>query len=193
MVMRISSIQAFNNGVSSLGRNYSNLIRTQEQISSGNRILTPADDPVASVRLLQLEQQQAVLGPYKENLTAAKNSLTQEETTITSVVNVLKRIRELAVQAGARVETIPCDETGAVCPLALRILAGKHSASACNARPCSVRRSSTTRSSSLRRVRVMKPSASSRFSSGVSEPGSVSRRALISPTGTRTPAPLDFS
>ncbi|MGG5873057.1 flagellar hook-associated protein 3 [Pseudomonas peli] len=100
MVMRISSIQAFNNGVSGLGRNYSNLIRTQEQISSGNRILTPADDPVASVRLLQLEQQQAVLGQYKENLTAAKNSLTQEETTIKSVVNVLQRIRELAVQAG---------------------------------------------------------------------------------------------
>lgn len=100
MVMRISSIQAFNNGVNGLGRNYSNVIRTQEQISSGNRILTPADDPVASVRLLQLEQQQAVLGQYKENLTAAKNSLTQEETTITSVVNVLQRIRELAVQAG---------------------------------------------------------------------------------------------
>lgn len=100
MVMRISSIQAFNNGVSGLGRNYSNVIRTQEQISSGNRILTPADDPVASVRLLQLEQQQAILGQYKENLTAAKNSLTQEETTITSVVNVLQRIRELAVQAG---------------------------------------------------------------------------------------------
>lgn len=100
MVMRISSIQAFNNGVSGLGRNYSNVIRTQEQIASGNRILTPADDPVASVRLLQLEQQQAILGQYKENLTAAKNSLTQEETTITSVINVLQRVRELAVQAG---------------------------------------------------------------------------------------------
>lgn len=100
MVMRISSIQAFNNGVNGIGRNYSNVIRTQEQISSGNRILTPADDPVASVRLLQLEQQQAVLGQYKDNLTAAKNSLTQEETTLNSVNTVLQRIRELAVQAG---------------------------------------------------------------------------------------------
>lgn len=100
MVMRISSIQAFNNGVSGLGRNYANLIRTQEQISSGNRILTPADDPVASVRLLQLEQQQAVLGQYKDNLTAAKNSLTQEETTLDSVNTVLQRVRELAVRAG---------------------------------------------------------------------------------------------
>lgn len=100
MVMRISSIQAFNNGVGGLGRNYSSLIRTQEQISSGNRILTPADDPVASVRLLQLEQQQAVLGQYKENLIAANNSLTQEETTISSMINVLQRTRELTVSAG---------------------------------------------------------------------------------------------
>ncbi|HWV08976.1 MAG TPA: flagellar hook-associated protein FlgL, partial [Pseudomonas sp.] len=98
--MRISSVQAFNNGVGGLGRNYSNLIRTQEQISSGNRILTPADDPVASVRLLQLEQQQAMLGQYKSNLTAAKNSLTQEETTLNSVTGVLQRVRELAVRAG---------------------------------------------------------------------------------------------
>ncbi|VXC31763.1 Flagellar hook-associated protein 3 FlgL [Pseudomonas sp. 8Z] len=100
MVTRISSIQAFNNGVTGLGRNYSDLIRTQEQISSGNRILTPADDPVASVRLLQLEQQQSVLSQYNDNLTAAKNSLSQEETTLNSVNTVLDRVRELAVQAG---------------------------------------------------------------------------------------------
>ena len=68
MVMRISSVQSFNNGVSGLQRNYANVTRTQEQISSGNRILTPADDPVASVRLLQLEQQQAVLA-YTDAMT----------------------------------------------------------------------------------------------------------------------------
>jgi len=98
--MRISTIQAFNNGVTGIQRNYSNATRTQEQISTGNRILTPADDPVASVRLLQLEQQQNVLSQYDSNLTAAKNSLTQEEVTLNSVNTVLQRVRELAVQAG---------------------------------------------------------------------------------------------
>ncbi len=98
--MRISTLQAFNNGVAGLQRNYANATRTQEQISTGNRILTPADDPVASVRLLQLEQQQNVLGQYKSNLTAAKNSLTQEEATLNSVNTVLHRVRELALQAG---------------------------------------------------------------------------------------------
>lgn len=98
--MRISTLQAFNNGVTGLQRNYANITRTQEQISSGNRILTPADDPVASVRLMQLEQQKAVLDQYGENLTAAKNSLTQEEVSLNSVNTVLQRVRELTVQAG---------------------------------------------------------------------------------------------
>ena len=98
--MRISTIQAFNNGVAGIQRNYANATRTQEQISTGNRILTPADDPVASVRLLQLEQQQNVLTQHKDNLTAAQNSLTQEEVTLNSVNTILQRVRELAVQAG---------------------------------------------------------------------------------------------
>lgn len=98
--MRISSLQAFNNGVQGLQRNYANITRTQEQISTGNRILTPADDPVASVRLLQLEQQQNVLSQYADNLTAATNSLTQEESTLNAVNNILQRVRELAVQSG---------------------------------------------------------------------------------------------
>jgi flagellar hook-associated protein 3 FlgL len=98
--MRISTIQAFNNGVNGIQRNYANATRTQEQISTGNRILTPSDDPVASVRLQQLEQQQTVLGQYNANLTAAKNSLSQEEVTLNSVNTILQRVRELTVSAG---------------------------------------------------------------------------------------------
>lgn len=98
--MRISSLQAFQNGVQGLQRNYAAAIRTQEQISSGNRILTPADDPVASVRLMQLEQQQNMLGQFKANLTAANNSLVQEESTLNSVNTIMQRVRELAAEAG---------------------------------------------------------------------------------------------
>jgi flagellar hook-associated protein 3 FlgL len=47
-----------------------------------------------------LEQQQSVLGQYNANLTAAKNSLTQEEVTLNSANTILQRVRELAVQAG---------------------------------------------------------------------------------------------
>ena len=98
--MRISSLQAFQNGIQGIQRNYAAAIRTNEQISSGNRILTPADDPVAAVRLMQLEQQQNMLGQYKNNLTAANNSLAQEESTLNSVNTIMQRVRELAGEAG---------------------------------------------------------------------------------------------
>lgn len=98
--MRISSQQAFNTGVQGIQRNYAQAIRTQEQISSGNRILTPADDPVASVRLMQLEQQQNMLTQYENNLTAATNSLVQEESSLNSVNTIMQRVRDIAVEAG---------------------------------------------------------------------------------------------
>lgn len=98
--MRISSQQAFNLGVSGIQKNYSEMIRTQQQVSSGNRILTPADDPVASVRLMQLEQQQSMLTQYKDNLVAAENSLVQEESTLDAVNTIMQRVRVLAEEAG---------------------------------------------------------------------------------------------
>lgn len=98
--MRISSQQAFNLGVKGIQNNYAELIRTQQQISTGNRILTPADDPVASVRLMQLEQQQNMLGQYKDNLVAANNSLVQEESVLNSVNDIMQRVRQLAQEAG---------------------------------------------------------------------------------------------
>lgn len=99
--MRISTIQAYNNSVGGLQKNYGSVTRTQEQISTGKRILTPADDPVASVRLLQLSQEQSLNDQYKSNITAAKNSLTSEESILSSVGNVIQRIREIAVEAGS--------------------------------------------------------------------------------------------
>ena len=98
--MRISTIQAFNTGVRGIQDNYSAAIRTQEQISSRKRMLSPADDPVASVRLLQLDQQASKLSQYKDNLTAATNSLTQQEAVLNSVNNLLQRVREVALRAG---------------------------------------------------------------------------------------------
>lgn len=98
--MRISTIQQFNSGVRGIQDNYSNATRTQEQVSSGKRILTPADDPVATVRLLQLSQESNRLEQFSTNMTAANNSLTQEEAILNSVNNVLQRVREIAIEAG---------------------------------------------------------------------------------------------
>ncbi|MFA5679378.1 MAG: flagellar hook-associated protein FlgL [Pseudomonas sp.] len=98
--MRISTIQVFNTGVRGIQDNYAAAVRTQEQVSSGKRILSPADDPVASVRLLQLEQEASKLSQYKDNMTAAKNGLTQQEAVLNSVNNLLQMVRETALESG---------------------------------------------------------------------------------------------
>ena len=98
--MRISTIQQFNAGVRGIQDNYANASRTQEEISARKRILSPADDPVATVRLLQLSQESNKLDQYSNNMTAANNSLAQEEAVLNSVNYSLQRVREITLEAG---------------------------------------------------------------------------------------------
>lgn len=98
--MRLSTSQMFNASISHHQKGYASLIKTQQQITSGHRIQTPADDPVGSARLLQLEQQAGLLSQYKSNLTDATNSLAQEESILESMIKIADRARVLAAQAG---------------------------------------------------------------------------------------------
>lgn len=98
--MRISTMQQFNTGVRSILNNQESTTRTQEQISTGRRVLTPADDPIASTRILQLQQDISLRAQYQENVTAARNRLNLEEAILGSVTDNIQRVRELTVQAG---------------------------------------------------------------------------------------------
>lgn len=72
--------------------------KTQLQISSGRRILTPADDPVGASRVLALSQSVSVTEQFQSNINAAESKLRLEETALGSVTNALQRVRELALQ-----------------------------------------------------------------------------------------------
>jgi len=98
--MRLSTNQVFTSHVSSYNKGYAELAKTHQQLTTGVRIQTPADDPVGSARLLQLEQQSNLLGQYKANITDATNSLTQEESILQSMIKVSQRARDLAGLAG---------------------------------------------------------------------------------------------
>jgi flagellar hook-associated protein 3 FlgL len=98
--MRISTPQIFSSNIDGYQRGYASIAKTQQQISSGVRIQTPADDPVGSARLLQLQQQQALLTQYSGNMTTATNSLNQEQSGLDSINTALQRARELTLQAG---------------------------------------------------------------------------------------------
>lgn len=98
--MRVSSGMIYDAGVLGMNRQSASLLNLQQQISSGRRILTPSDDPVAAARALEVQQSGDVVAQFKQNLGAATSSLGMEETQLSSATDLLGRVRELTVQAG---------------------------------------------------------------------------------------------
>ena len=97
--MRISTAQIYTQGVRSFGVQQTKLATLQEQISTGVRINKPSDDPVASARILELEQTVKLNEQFQRNINLAENRLYLEETALTSVENIMQRVRELTLQA----------------------------------------------------------------------------------------------
>lgn len=98
--MRISSLQIFNIARDSMARVNEDMVKTQEQMSTGKRVLTPADDPVASTKILQLTDELASIDQYLKNIDIAENNLNLEESIMNNVVGVVQRMQEIAVAAG---------------------------------------------------------------------------------------------
>ena len=98
--MRISSMQIFNIANKSMADANQAIAKTQEQISSGKRVITAADDPVAATKIMQLTDELASLDQYNKNIDIAQNNLVLEESVLSNINNLVTRIQELAVQAG---------------------------------------------------------------------------------------------
>ncbi len=98
--MRISSIQIFNIANNSMADANEAIIKTQEQLSSGQRVITPADDPVAATKIMQLNEELSSISQYRDNMNIAENNLVLEESALNGVNNLILRIQEIAVQAG---------------------------------------------------------------------------------------------
>ncbi len=97
--MRVSTFATYTNGLSAMQRLQAALDQTQRQISSGRRILTPSDDPLAASRAIEIRESIGRLEQFDRNANVATNRLAQEESSLGSVNNVLQRVRELALQA----------------------------------------------------------------------------------------------
>jgi len=96
--MRISTSLLYQRGVNAIESQQVKLSKTEQQLATGERLLSPADDPFASTRIVALEEEQSLLDQYNRNSDYALTRLEQEETALTSAINALQRLRELAVQ-----------------------------------------------------------------------------------------------
>lgn len=98
--MRISSSTIFDSNVAGMDQQQSLMIKTQQQLATGRRILTAADDPAAAARALDISQSDATNTQYTTNRNAAQNTLSLSESALQSVTNLLHAVRTSAVQAG---------------------------------------------------------------------------------------------
>lgn len=98
--MRISTSMIFDAGVSSMNKQSASLLHIQQQIASGRRILTPADDPVGAARVLEVTQSRDILTQYTTNQDSAMSALGLAEGQLESATEILQRVRELTIQAG---------------------------------------------------------------------------------------------
>lgn len=109
--MRISTSSIYDANVSMLNQQQAKLMHTQQQLATGRRMLTPADDPAASARALEVIQSDATNTQYATNRYAARHSSSLSESILQNVTILLQDVRTTAVQAGSGVMTFSDKQT----------------------------------------------------------------------------------
>jgi flagellar hook-associated protein 3 FlgL len=98
--MRISTGTIYDLGVAAINQQQAALVQTQQQLSTGRRVATPADDPIAASQILETSQAQSVNQQYITNQGTAKNLLGQTDSVLGQVGTVLQDVRVLVISAG---------------------------------------------------------------------------------------------
>lgn len=98
--MRISTNTIFEMGSRQIGELQVGLAKTQQQISTNRRILSPADDPVAAAAALGMDQALSINEQFATNRSNAKSALSEEESTLQSVTSLMQSVKDVTVGAG---------------------------------------------------------------------------------------------
>lgn len=98
--MRISTSTLFDVNVTSLNTQQSKLLNLNQQIASGRRILTPADDPAGAARALQVTQADATNAQYINNIGTTHDSVALSEGVLGGVTTLIQNMQTTAVSAG---------------------------------------------------------------------------------------------
>ncbi len=96
--MRISTGLMQRLAVNAIIDRQADLSRTQLQLASGQRIMTPSDDPTGTTQVFKFNEQKAKVEQYQLNIGRAQSRLEIEEGVLGAIGDSLQRVRELAVR-----------------------------------------------------------------------------------------------
>ncbi len=99
--MRISTNQFQQNSLLQMSTTFARLSAAQMEVSTGRRINAPSDDPTGISQSLSLQNHLDSLEQYNKTLVQAKGYLNATDGALSSVSDLMRQARTLAVQAGS--------------------------------------------------------------------------------------------
>ncbi len=103
--MRISTVAMQRLAINSILNQQNELSRTQLQVSTGQRIINPSDDPLGTQRIMELDASLERIGQFRENGELARVRLSLEDNALASATEIMQRARELVVQGSNDTQT----------------------------------------------------------------------------------------
>lgn len=98
--MRVSTNMIYDGGVSTIQQLWSSILHTQQEVSTGRRVLTPADDPIAASRALDVTQSRSVNAQFQQNQDTSGDHLKLLENKLMGLGDILQYMRQSAISAG---------------------------------------------------------------------------------------------
>lgn len=98
--MRISTNTMFHSGISKITSLQSDQSKLQNQISTGKKFTSPAEDPVGAARALEVSHHKEVNNTYATVRKTAISNLETVEASLTNVTNLLVSAQSTLVAAG---------------------------------------------------------------------------------------------
>src|ERR1700743_2697687 len=99
-VNRISTSNAYDNALNNLMSRQDNLTATQEQMTSGKRVIKASDDPTAAARARPARALEDRPTSSQKAVDASNNAMTLTESALGDAGELLQQARELLVSAG---------------------------------------------------------------------------------------------
>ena len=98
--MRISTQTFYEQSRTTMGAQQSSLLRVQQQLGTGTKILAPSDDPLGATRALAVSQSISLTAQYSASRNQAVQTLSLEENALQSVTILLQKVKSSLIEAG---------------------------------------------------------------------------------------------
>ena len=98
--MRISSQTMADQVLAALDQTQAALSTSEQQVATGKAFQTAGQDPLGAAQAVTLDSALAQIGEYASNANLVQSRLSTEDSTLSSVSNLLASVRSTAVQAG---------------------------------------------------------------------------------------------